>query len=323
MLCKNPFMKGVVACGCGQCLHCRVNKRREWSNRLMWEKESSTVASFVTLTYRDEEVNDVSLAEWSATRPVVGNLVLSDVQKWLKRLRKEMSSLAFPGRLRYFVVGEYGEHKERPHYHAALFGFPSCIHGKTRKHLTRCCGPCDVVGRTWGKGSIQLLELNKDLAQYLAKYVTKKWTKEDLWTKEKLKGRKPEFSRMSLKPGIGADAIKFAVDSTVRTRLGKYVKMSIDAPVVLKKNGSTLPLGRYLRRKWRQALGRNEDAPQGELERYSREMQVVFAEERAQKEAENVPRCFLDNRTLYLTRNRQKLLNAEAKFKIFSKKGSL
>lgn len=323
MLCKKPYMKGVLPLPCGQCLHCRINKRREWSNRLMMEKESSTVASFVTLTYRDEELNDISSADWNASRPVVATLVPKHTQEWLKRIRLTCSRKYGIHRLRYYVVGEYGEDKGRPHYHAALFGFPPCVNGKTRKHLRRCCGPCNILRDSWGFGAIQSLELNKDLAQYLAKYVTKKWTKENSWTKERLKGRHPEFARMSLKPGIGTDAIMSAVTGTVLRRTGKYLLRSIDAPAVLVKSGSIVPLGRYLRRKWREALGRNQDAPKTELERFTKEMQKLYEEERNVEMLAGTPRSFIDPQTIYITKNRQKLLNAEKRSKIFSQKGSL
>lgn len=324
MLCKRPFMKGVIPCPCGQCMHCRVNKRREWSNRLLLEKESSAAACFVTLTYRDDELKDISSEGWSAVRPVVGNLVPSDVQKWLKRLRLKMArDLGIGSKLRFYLVGEYGENRGRPHYHAALFGFPACIHGKTRKHLRRCCGPCNTINQTWGLGSVQLLELNKDLAQYLAKYVTKKWTQENQWTKQKLMGRRPEFARMSLKPGIGADAIRNLVTSTAQRRMGKYLKNAIDAPAVLLKSGSPLPLGKYLRRKWREALGRSQDAPKSELGRYCKEMQGLYSAEKERLIKSGLPSLFIDPRTVFLRGIEQKLRNAEARQKIFQKKGSL
>ena len=45
-------------------------------------------------------------------------LLYTDVQKFLKRLRK-----AYRGKLRYFVAGEYGEQTARPHYHMILYGW--------------------------------------------------------------------------------------------------------------------------------------------------------------------------------------------------------
>lgn len=311
MLCKKPFMKGVIPCGCGNCTPCRINRSRLWSGRLLLEQRAHVNSTFVTLTYRDEEVSDVSGAEWNASRPVLGNLVLEDAQKWLKRLRKAVGTP-----IRYFLVGEYGDETQRPHYHAAIFGLPNCIYGRTRPRVRVCCGPCDVVGRTWDKGRVQLGELNSATAQYISGYVTKKWTKEDSWTKEKLKGRRPEFARMSLKPGIGATAVKNLINFTGPTRSGKAVSGCLDAPVVLRNGGSTLPLGRYLRRKWREALGRDPDAPESVLGQYCEEMQRLYQEAKAVKLAAGVPSCFITPASVYESQNKQKIKNLDARIKI-------
>lgn len=309
-------MKGVLPCGCGQCNPCRFNKRRMWANRLMLEKMSHSDAAFVTLTYRDEEVKDYSGESWSAIRPVLGTLAHADPQKFLKRLRRRGFNI------RYFLVGEYGTQTQRPHYHLALYGFPSCFHGRTQMARKICCPVCQVVKDTWKLGNVNLGELNQDSAQYLAKYVTKKWTTEDEWTKQKLKGRKPEYARMSLKPGIGALAIKQMVTSTVQSpRLEKILINSLDAPAVLRTSGSILPLGKYLRRKWREALGRSSDTPKSELERYCSEMQKLHEENKAKAQQEGSP--FLDAKTLFSRSIETKIKSLENKINIYQTRSSL
>lgn len=318
MLCKNPYLKGVMACGCGQCLPCRINRRRMWAQRLMLEKMTQTDACFVTLTYRDEEIWDVS-SDWSAVRGVIGNLVPKDAQDWLKRIRKEV----LPTKLRYFLVGEYGDVNERPHYHVALFGLPSCFNGRTNNFIERCCSVCELVKGTWAKGRIDVGELNEHSSGYIAGYVTKKWTKEDVWTKKKLKGRHPEFVRMSLRPGIGADAVKKLITSGESTRRRKWLKMCLDAPVVLRKNGSLVPLGRYLRRKWREALGRSPDTPQSILGQYCEEMYKLRETYREQAKKDGIPSVFTDARGAHFGRNGQKIKSLEARDKIFQTERSL
>lgn len=312
MLCKNPFMKGIQPCGCGQCMPCRINKSREWSNRLMLESRAHKTATFITLTYRDEELHDVS-NDWNGSRPLVPNLVPLHPQNWLKRIRKVV-----PTPLRFFLVGEYGDQTQRPHYHVALFGFPNCVYGRIRPGLKICCGPCDLVKKTWGFGNIQLGELNKDTAQYIAGYVTKKWTREDSWTKEKLKGRHPEFPRMSLKPGIGATAIKRLINFTEPTRSGQYVRGSIDAPVVLRNSGSTLPLGRYLKRKWREALGRSPDTPKSVSDQYLSELYKENCAATLDAQKQGVPSVFRDAKANYYRKTKQKIKNLDARAKIHS-----
>jgi hypothetical protein len=61
-------------------------------------------SAFLTLTYADKMLpadRSISVKHW---------------QLFAKRLRKEV------GPFRFYHVGEYGEKKGRPHYHAMIFG---------------------------------------------------------------------------------------------------------------------------------------------------------------------------------------------------------
>lgn len=255
--------------------------------------------------------------EWNGNMPLVGNLEPKKLQSWLKRIRRISDE-----QIRFFAVGEYGENKGRPHYHVALFGFPNCVYGRTKRNQRNrcvaltCCESCKRVQQSWPYGDIELGELNEKTASYIAGYVTKKWTKEDLWTKEKLRGRHPEFARMSLKPGIGATAINKLINFTVPTPKGKYVKGSLDAPVVLRNSGSTLPLGKYLRRKWRESLGRGPDSPESVVGEYRKEMQKLYGEAKKKQIMEGTPRCFISPKSIYQWDNAQKIRNLEVKSKI-------
>lgn len=93
--------------GCGQCLPCRFNKRRLWTNRLLLELRSHGDAAFVTLTYSDDFL------------PKNKSLDPKQLKLWMKRLNKLAG-----GGLRYYNVGEYGDQTQRPHYHALIFGLP-------------------------------------------------------------------------------------------------------------------------------------------------------------------------------------------------------
>jgi len=241
MLCKNPFIKGTgEAYGCGQCLPCRLNRRRIWTHRIMLEAAQYADNCFVTLTYDNERM------------PANGSVEPVECQLWLKRLRDRISPL----KVRYFLVGEYGDQTQRPHYHAALFGFPNCSYGQTRRFRNSdrpCCGVCEIVRTTWGKGHIGLGTLEPESAAYIAGYVTKKMTSPD---DPRLHGRHPEFARMSLRPGLGGDAVHEIASETLR-----FLENMGDVPTALRHGKTIWPLGRYLTRRLRQLTGRPLNAP--------------------------------------------------------------
>ena len=182
MLCANPMVIDGKAFGCGQCLPCRINKRRVWAERILLESLCHGDNSFVTLTYRDSEVPIDEFGQMV--------LVPEHCTKWLKRLRKEIA----PRKVRYFLVGEYGTKSSRPHYHCALFGYPRCYRGiprYTREGELVPCGTgcvCLQVYRTWGKGRVSLDDLSRESAGYIAGYTVKKMTAKD---DHRLNGRPP------------------------------------------------------------------------------------------------------------------------------------
>lgn len=186
-------------------------------------------ASFVTLTYDDQHL------------PADGSVSPKATQEFLKRLRERMR----PRRLRFFLVGEYGDDTWRPHYHAALFGLPNCLRGRTEHRVAKCCQMCDLVRAAWAQGGIDCRELTMETAQYLVGYVAKKMTK---CSDGRLSGRHPEFARMSLRPGIGAPAMEQVWQSLSAGLAGRSLSTrQLRVPTVLKHGSRDLPLGRYLR----------------------------------------------------------------------------
>lgn len=220
MLCKKPFRKEGASFGCGQCMPCRLNRRRIWTHRMMLEALVHDRSSFLTLTYNKDCV------------PHAGSLCPLDLQLWLKRFRKKA------GKFRYYAVGEYGDSSERPHYHLAVFG------------LGREAGP--DVQDTWGKGFTYTGDLTLASAQYVAGYVTKKMTDTN---DERLCGRYPEFARMSLRPGIGYAAVSRIAEALQNKYGWDEINRTGDVPQMLKHAGRSLPLGRFMREKLRDALG--------------------------------------------------------------------
>lgn len=256
MQCEAPFVMNGKAFACGKCQPCQFNKRRLWSHRIVLESHLHADNAFLTLTYADENL------------PVLPNgrptLVPKHAQDWLKRIRKAVE----PTKLRYFLVGEYGDETQRPHYHVALFGYPTCRHLQTRPRLS-CCAQCDLVRDTWGHGRVFLGTLEPHSAGYISGYVTKKMTRRD---DPRLDGRDPEFARMSLKPGIGADFMHEVASTELQFNL---VQRQGDVSSSLRHGSKTWPLGRYLTKKLRTFQGLDEKAPQIVLDKIKEDLRPV------------------------------------------------
>ncbi|AZL82869.1 replication initiator protein [Apis mellifera associated microvirus 49] len=267
MICKKPFVKGGAAYGCGQCLPCRINRRRLWTHRILLESLCHTDNCFVTLTYAEPKPSisgEKSSNTWLQLNP-------KDLSDWLKRYREKI----YPSRLRFFGVGEYGDATFRPHYHVCLFGVAGCargrtkrVFGSTRSDWYNCCPACRAIGETWGLGDIEIGELNPKTAAYVAEYTVKKMTRFD---DPRLQGRHPEFARMSLRPGIGNDAMWQVASDMFRWRL----EDRDDVPNALAHGKMQYPLGRYLMRVLRKRVGKDEKAPTATLEKIKAELQPL------------------------------------------------
>lgn len=222
----------------------------------MLEKLTHSDSAFVTLTYAEENL------------PAGGSLMPDHLSGFLKRLRDRVSPL----KIRFFGCGEYGDKTERPHYHVLLFGYPTCLRGRSEyvrsgRIRLNCCVQCDRVRDSWGRGLPFLGECTVESLQYCAGYVTKKMTSKD---DVRLNGRYPEFARMSLRPGIGFNAMTEVAKAIIDLEVD-------DVPTALRHGTRVMPLGRYLRRKLRERIGRNEEAPEKALESLKAEMLGLYA----------------------------------------------
>lgn len=234
MKCVDPYISGKAALPCGKCMPCRFNRRRMWTHRLMLEALDHDDKSFITLTYAPEKC------------PVDGSLRPTDLQQFIKRLRWHCSSR----KLRYYAVGEYGDKSQRPHYHLAMFGFRSCD-GRRRKKDGLCeCPSCKIVAKCWEHGFFSVYPLEEGSIQYTCGYVVKKMTAKDDF---RLNGRYPEFARMSLKPGIGANAMCEMASAMIRADIDG------ELPYSWRMNGKLRPFGRYLRNHLSKQLGQSDE----------------------------------------------------------------
>lgn len=304
MRCRNPYVQGVRAFPCGQCMPCRLNRRRVWTHRLLLEQLQHGDSAFVTLTYDDFHL------------PLGESLVPKDAQDWLKRFRKDI----YPLKVRYYLVGEYGDESFRPHYHVALFGYPTCRFGVSRYSRSRlsCCDVCDRVRDTWSRGNVSLGTLEPHSAQYIAGYVTKKMTSVD---DPRLGGRHPEFARMSLRPGLGYDAL-FELSSEILKL--DLVDPQGDVPSALRHGSRLLPLGRYLRRKLRSMVLGNEAAPAStlaQLEALVRPLYEAADAATASLKVQGARSTLFKN--LLIDSGQQAVASMEARNRIYKKRNSI
>lgn len=293
-------MAGAIPFGCGQCLPCRINRRRQWMWRQYLEGLCHAENSFVTLTYDDEHLPDK------------GVLVPRDLQLFLKSLRKCIS----PVRVRYFAVGEYGEDNKRPHYHLSLFGVcgDTFINGKPVAEYGYVRGKLCVVGgwihECWSRGFVDVREFNHLTAQYVAGYTVKKLTD---WKNGQVFAV-PEFARMSNRPGIGADAVRTIGRALVDTAQGWE---SGDVPSQLRIGGKLVPLGRYLLDKLRSEVGFTEEYKKEvrDSKTFERSIELQAMLENS-KGAGTFKAAFLEN-------VEGQILQVEARAKIFRKRDVL
>lgn len=267
MLCRNPFMKDGAAFPCGQCQPCRFNRRRMWAHRIMLEAFCHREKAFIGLSYSELYLPSLE--------PSIGRLPPTlrpkHLQDWLKRIRKK-----FPLKLRFYAVGEYGDQSWRPHYHVILYGYPTCVRGRTyrepgssRPLAFRCCDHCAFLQATWPFGDVDLGSVTHHSASYCAEYTVKKMTALD---DPRLKGRLPEFCRMSLRPGIGVDAMWNVAQDLVKFGLDESMA---DVPSALRHGSKEFPLGRYLRGILREMIGREKSAPPEALKAIQEELRPL------------------------------------------------
>lgn len=245
MLCRSPYMQGIHARPCGQCMPCLFNRRRMWTHRIMLEAAQHGDNAFVTLTY-DEDHNPVTL-------------IKRDLQLFMKRFRESIA----PTKVRFYGVGEYGERTERPHYHLALFGWSRCRRWHPKQSAFErvgcTCFACSRIREAWLLGGIDNGALSVESAQYVAGYVTKKMTnKNDPLVRKALGNRDPEFCLMSRRPGIGVGAMHEVASSLMQFNLDTRQS---DVPVTLAIGKRQMPLGRHLRRKLREFIGKDASPP--------------------------------------------------------------
>lgn len=184
-----PFYK-EVRIPCRKCFECIQSYSTNWAIRCSLEATMHKKNCFVTLTYDNEHLQDISVKE---------------LQNFIKRLRKSLNCQ----KVRYFGCGEYGELSGRPHYHLILFGVDFA---EDRQFLKRDKRGNPIytsakLSKLWKNGFHSIGALTYDTAKYCAKYMQK----------FNLKDGKKAFTLQSRKPAIGYNYAMEHSDSISKT----------------------------------------------------------------------------------------------------------
>lgn len=157
------FVDDPVYVPCGKCITCRLAKSFEWSVRCTCESYFYKENYFLTLTYDNEHL------------PADRQLNRLHFQQFMKRLRWHFRGYT----LKVFYCGEYGDKRNRPHYHAIIFGLPLAEKNyrlypvnysrKGNKNYVN-----DKITQLWGFGLVTIGSFSSSSASYVAQYTLKK-----------------------------------------------------------------------------------------------------------------------------------------------------
>lgn len=138
------------------------------------------------------------------------------------------------------MCGEYGEERQRPHYHMILYGlhFTDQTHYKNNER-GEPLNNSPTLDKLWGHGQCLIGEVTFESAAYVARYIMKKQTGDEAYKTYQnvnletgeIINRQPEFNQMSRRTGIGkewltkysADLIHgFVIINGVKTTIPRY-----------------------------------------------------------------------------------------------------
>lgn len=259
---------------CRGCPGCRYARASEWAARCMHEAQLHKENSFITLTYAPEHL------------PADRSLDYRTFQLFMKKLRKWHGK-----KIRFYMCGEYGSKLGRPHYHAIIFGlrFPDMRLHKVDKDTGEILYSSKILEKIWGLGFASIGTVTYNSANYCARYIVDKingelaeehYLYQDPDTGE-LFSRTPEFNKMSLKPGIGAEWFK------------KYGSTDVFPQDSIIVKGRPAPVPAYYNKLYEQT---HEDVYQS--------IKIKRALDAAKRQADNTPERLAVRKAVFLAKTR-------------------
>lgn len=176
---KDPRAK-YVAVGCGKCIECMKQKKRNWQIRLLEDIKEHKNGQFITLTFSEQSLSELNKLIIQSRNEYINsnNIATLAVRRFLERWRKK-----YKKSLRHWLVTELGQNStERIHLHGIIFTDED---KETIDNIWQ-------YGMTW-VGSF----VNEKTINYITKYINK----QDLTHKNYI-------PKILCSPGIGANYLK-------------------------------------------------------------------------------------------------------------------
>nr|QJB21307.1 MAG: replication initiator protein [Microvirus sp.] len=203
-----------VPIGCGKCIECMKQKKRNWQVRLLEEIKTDRTGKFITFTFSEEAIheleNDIEIKNLNT---IIDNEIASlAVRRFLERWRKK-----YKKSVKHWFITELGHNgTERIHIHGIIF-----------------TNNIEAIKDIWKYGHIWVGDyVNEKTINYIVKYCNKLDT-----------DHKGYIPKIMTSAGIGKGYLK-RIDSKINTYKGKntieYYKTS---------DGSKLNLPIYYRNK--------------------------------------------------------------------------
>lgn len=222
----NKGLTEALPIPCGSCEACHLERSQQTAIRCMHELQypHNNIGIFLTLTYDDENL------------PKNGHLDYNHPKNFVKHLRDLIS----PHKISTLGCAEYGEKGGRPHYHLLIFGWEP--KDKQLKYESQSGSKkysvfeSKTIDRIWKKGLAEFGSIERESANYVARYTLKKCKNKNKNKNESEKPKEKTICR-SLRPALG------------KLWYEKYSRSvrSIDASILLDATGAAqqLPVPRY------------------------------------------------------------------------------
>ncbi len=163
-----PYWRAPIVVACNQCVGCTAERKRQWGVRTIHELPfCNNKASFLTLTYDKEHLPE------NGNLPKIRGPNKQKPEHWqnfAKKLRYHF------GPFRFLMCGEYGEERNRCHYHCIVLGhdfsedraFYKTSDSGDKLYTSK------KLRKAWDQGFHSIGSVSIDSASYVAGYIQKR-----------------------------------------------------------------------------------------------------------------------------------------------------